>query len=90
MCDVYMDAYVTVGNVRGCGLHDPLAVGVVIDPTFVRTVPMHVEVDTSGGPSDARTIGDRRENPEKAPNVEVCLEVDSERFVSHFLQYVMD
>lgn len=90
MCDVYMDAYVTVGNVRGCGLHDPLAVGVVIDPTFVRTVPMHVEVDTSGGPSDARTIGDRREHPEKAPNIEVCLEVDSERFVSHFLQYLMD
>ena len=90
MCDVYMDAYVTVGNVRGCGLHDPLAVGVVIDPTFVRTVPMHVEVDTSGGPSDARTIGDRRAQPEKAPNIEVCLEVDAERFVSHFLQYVMD
>lgn len=90
MCEVYMDAYATVGNVRGCGLHDPLAVGVVIDPTFVRTVPMHVEVDTSGGASDARTIGDRRAYPAKAPNVDVCLEVDHERFVSHFLQYVME
>jgi purine nucleosidase len=89
ICEVYMDAYAKVGNVRGCGLHDPLAVGVVIDPTFVTAVPMHVQVDTSGGPSDARTIGDRRSDTQVAPNVEVCLEVDHDRFVKHFLQYVM-
>lgn len=89
MCDVYMDAYAKVGNVRGCGLHDPLAVGVVIDPTFVKTVPMHVQVDTSGSASDARTIGDRRKTPASPPNVDVCLEVDHERFVQHFLEFVM-
>ncbi|MED2256466.1 nucleoside hydrolase [Brevibacillus parabrevis] len=89
MCQVYMDAYATVGNLRGCGLHDPLAVGVVIDPTFVKKVPMHVEVDTSGGASDARTIGDRRANPAEPANVQVCLEVDHERFVEHFLQHVL-
>lgn len=89
MCEVYMDAYASVGNMRGCGLHDPLAVGVVIDPSFVGAVPMHVVVDTSGGASDARTIGDRRDKPAHAPNVDVCLEVDHERFVSHFLQHVL-
>lgn len=89
MCDVYMDAYALVRNVRGCGLHDPLAVGVVIDPTFVKAVPMHVEVDTSGGLSDARTIGDRRPNGNAPANIEVCLEVDHERFVAHFLQNVL-
>ncbi|QRG69093.1 nucleoside hydrolase [Brevibacillus choshinensis] len=89
MCEVYMDAYAKVGNVRGCGLHDPLAVGVVIDPTFVKAVPMHVQVDTSGSASDARTIGDRRENPAFPPNIDVCLEVDHERFVRHFLEFVM-
>ncbi|MGF9825395.1 nucleoside hydrolase, partial [Brevibacillus agri] len=86
---LYMDAYATVGNVRGCGLHDPLAVGVVIDPTFVKAVPMHVEVDTSGGASDARTIGDRRARPAQAANVQVCLKVDHERFVQHFLRHVI-
>lgn len=89
MCQVYMDAYAKVGNVRGCGLHDPLAVGVVIDPTLVRTVPMHVVVDTSGSASDARTIGDRRKTPACPPNVDVCVEVDHERFVRHFLEYVL-
>ncbi|MGG1470397.1 nucleoside hydrolase [Brevibacillus agri] len=89
MCELYMDAYATVGNVRGCGLHDPLAVGVVIDPTFVKAVPMHVEVDTSGGASDARTIGDRRARPAQAANVQVCLKVDHERFVQHFLRHVI-
>ncbi|MFJ9500582.1 nucleoside hydrolase [Brevibacillus centrosporus] len=89
MCEVYMDAYAKVGNVLGCGLHDPLAVGVVIDPSFVTAYPMHVQVDTSGSASDARTIGDRREQPASAPNVDVCLEVDHERFVEHFLKYVM-
>ncbi|MGF9910894.1 nucleoside hydrolase [Brevibacillus porteri] len=89
MCEVYMNAYATVGNLRGCGLHDPLAVGVVIDPTLVKAFPMHVAVDTSGGASDARTIGDRREQPAQPPNVDVCLEVDHERFVSHFLKYVL-
>lgn len=89
ICDVYMDAYAKVGHVRGCALHDPLAVGVVIDPTFVTAVPMHVQVDTSGGASDARTIGDRRATPAAAPNMEVCLQVDHERFVTHFLQFVM-
>ncbi|KKX55586.1 nucleoside hydrolase [Brevibacillus borstelensis] len=88
MCEFYMNAYAQVGNVRGCGLHDPLAVGVVIDPTFVTAVPMHVSVDTSGGLSDARTIGDRRKHPAAAANVDVCLEVDHERFVEHFLQNV--
>lgn len=89
ICDVYMDAYAKVGNARGCGLHDPLAVGVVIDPTFVTAVPMYVQVDTSGSASDARTIGDRRKHPEFPPNVDVCVEVDHERFVQHFLEFVI-
>ncbi|TRY27422.1 nucleoside hydrolase [Brevibacillus sp. LEMMJ03] len=89
ICSFYMEAYARVGHVRGCALHDPLAVGAVIDPTFVTSVPMHVQVDTSGGLSDGRTIGDRRPQPAAPPNVDVCLEVDAGRFVEHFLQNVM-
>ena len=88
MCQFYMDAYAKVGNVRGCGLHDPLAVGVAIDPSCVRTSPMYIAVDTSGGLSDARTIADRRSQPEFPPNADVCLEVDHAKFLAHFLQRV--
>ncbi|WP_276352124.1 nucleoside hydrolase [Cohnella caldifontis] len=73
-------------GIRGCGLHDPLAVGAVIDPTFVTTVPMHVQVDLEGSLSLARTIGDRREQPDRRPNADVCLTVDADRFLAHFLE----
>jgi len=72
-------------GIRGCGLHDPLAVGVVIDPSFVETVPLHVQVDLEGELSFARTVGDLRDKPEKAPNMDVCLKVDADRFLQHFL-----
>jgi len=72
-------------GIRGCGLHDPLAVGVVIDPSFVKTRPLHVQVDLEGELSFARTVGDLRDVPEKEPNMDVCLKVDAERFLRHFL-----
>jgi purine nucleosidase len=72
-------------GIRGCGLHDPLAVGVVIDPSFVKTRPLHVQVDLEGELSFARTVGDLRDKPEKEPNMDVCLKVDAERFLRHFL-----
>ncbi|MET3290295.1 UNVERIFIED_CONTAM: purine nucleosidase [Brevibacillus sp. OAP136] len=90
MCDFYMDAYYQFNpTLGGCALHDPLAVGVVLDPTFVQTRSLHVQVDTEGSLSIGRTIGDLRANPAQAPNMEVCLEVDVERFVTHFLEWVV-
>jgi purine nucleosidase len=84
--DFYINAYETWNpGIGGCALHDPLAVGVVIDPSFCRTVAMHVEVDVEGLLSTGRTIGDRRRLPRKEPNMDVCLEVDAERFLEHFM-----
>jgi purine nucleosidase len=84
--EFYIAAYESWSpGIGGCALHDPLAVGVVIDPTFVRTVPMHVEVDIEGLLSTGRTVADRRRSPRNPPNMEVCLEVDAERFLEHFM-----
>lgn len=88
--DFYMDAYKNFyPGIDGCALHDPLAVGVAIDESFVKTTPMFVQVDTEGGLSLGRTIADRRPNRVVTPNMDVCLNVDAERFVSHFLSHVV-
>lgn len=90
ICKFYMDAYHSLNPfLGGCALHDPLAVAVVIDPTFVQAAPMHVQVDLEGSLSIGRTVGDRRLKPAQPPNMKVCLEVDTERFVSHFLERVI-
>jgi len=87
--DFYMDFYETSNpGIGGCPLHDPLAVGMAIDSSFCKTEKLPVEVDTEGILSTGRTICDRRAMPAKPPNVNVCLEVDADRFLAHFLSRV--
>ncbi|TYP71976.1 nucleoside hydrolase [Paenibacillus methanolicus] len=90
MTEFYIGAYQQMyPGIEGCALHDPLAVGVAIDPSFVSAVPMHVQVDVEGILSYARTVGDLRSKPAAEPNVKVCIGVDAERFRKHFLSRVL-
>lgn len=68
-----------------CALHDPLTVGVVLDPTFVKTAKYFVDVETKSELSYGQTICDFRNNWKREPNVEICLDVDAERFVAFFI-----
>ena len=70
-------------------LHDPLAVGVAIDPSFVRTQKMYVDVETTNGITLGQTVGDPRSLWNKPPNIDVCVEVDGERFVEFFVRRMM-
>lgn len=70
----------------GIILHDPLTVGVVIDPKLVKTRPLYVQVETRGEITAGMTVADRR--PFRAagsPNLEVAVEVDADRFLSLFM-----
>jgi inosine-uridine nucleoside N-ribohydrolase len=74
-------------GVSGVYLHDPLAVGVAIDPMLVKAVPLHVEVETSRGISRGMTIADTRairDDLKQPANLDVALEVESERFLTLF------
>ncbi len=87
MTDFYMEAYkgvITSG--RGCALHDPLAVGVAIDPTFVRTESYAVHVECTDQDSLGKTTG---VHASQAPHIDVALDVDADRFVSHFLSRIV-
>ncbi|MDH3402097.1 MAG: nucleoside hydrolase [Acidobacteriota bacterium] len=86
----------------GTPMHDPLAVGVVLDPSFVRTRHMRIDVETRGEHTRGATVGNRhnaveRNEPEGdrlkmtgidrvEPNAHVAVEVDAERFLALFIE----
>jgi inosine-uridine nucleoside N-ribohydrolase len=74
----------TIGT-PGLFLHDPLAVGVAIDRSLVRTVPVHVDAETRGEITEGMTIGDMRQIKtvlKQRPNADVALDVDAPRFLN--------
>lgn len=82
----YMDYQKSYNGIAGCFMHDPLAVGVAIDPSLVKTLLRRVDVETAGDFTIGMTLADLREgkiSPEKS-NAKVCVDVDSKRFLDMF------
>ena len=61
-------------------LHDPLAVGVVIDVTLVKKERLSIDVEIQDGEYYGKTSEAKED-----PKVEVCLGVDARRFLELFL-----
>jgi inosine-uridine nucleoside N-ribohydrolase len=88
----------------GAAMYDPLAVGVVIDPTLVKLKDMHVDVETKGEFTRGETVANRMGSNEKnvlhgdhyeidgieplQNNARVCLSSDAERFLQLFISRV--
>ncbi|WP_430541089.1 nucleoside hydrolase [Sporosarcina thermotolerans] len=85
MTDFYIQAYETFEpGFGGCALHDPLAVGVAIDPDFVKREEWNVKV-VLDGEETGRTVA----SAEGEPKVQVCTEVKAEQFLDHFLGRIL-
>ena len=85
MTDFYIKAYETTApHLGGCGLHDPLAVGVAVDPTLVTTLPINMKVDLEG-PTRGRTIGDETRLNDPVKTMKVAVGVDVPRFLDEFM-----
>lgn len=85
MTEFYMDFYKkATPGIKGCALHDPLAVGVAIDKSFVtlKTEPISVELE-------GERVGETCPSGNERPLVHVCVEVDEKRFVEHFLNRII-
>ncbi|MDN4073992.1 nucleoside hydrolase [Fictibacillus terranigra] len=84
MCSFYMDFYESKNpGLGGCALHDPLAVGVAVDPSFIKTTSMGVRI--SKEPENlGQSIGVAADK-----GISVGLEVDAERFRAHFLNRIL-
>jgi purine nucleosidase len=65
-------------------LHDPLAVAVSFDPTLVETHSRLVKVVTN---TEARAFTLAFESD--TPNAKVCVDVDSDRFISMFMKRIL-
>jgi purine nucleosidase len=61
-------------------LHDPLAVGVVINPDLIKKEKLAIHVETEEGEYYGQTA-----EVEKGPKTDVCLGVDAERFLELFV-----
>lgn len=86
--DFYIKAYETTAPyLGGCGLHDPLAAAVAIDPTLVTTIPHNMKVDVDGA-TRGRTIGDEKRLNDSTKTMEIAVGVDVERFLSEFMSRI--
>ncbi|WP_339254752.1 nucleoside hydrolase [Sporosarcina sp. FSL W8-0480] len=65
-------------------VYDPLAVGVAIDPEFVKKEEWNVKVVLEGDET-GRTVA----SAEGEPKVQVCTEVKAEQFLNHFLRRLL-
>ncbi|MDE2998542.1 MAG: nucleoside hydrolase [Gemmatimonadota bacterium] len=64
-------------------LHDPLAVAMVFDPAFCETRPTAIHVETRSDRLNGATVPIRSDA--FGTNAEVCVDMDSGRFVSFFV-----
>ena len=81
-----------VRRMRGMSLHDPIAVAATTDLSLVETERFKVDVETVSDLTRGMTVVDRR--PGRRPigaeaNVDVCVSVDSERFMKLFMDRVV-
>lgn len=84
MTDYYIDFEMEDSGLPGCGLHDPLAMAVAIDPTLVRTFGVNLRCDLEGD-LRGRTIGDHLRLNDPVKTVQAAIEVDVPRFIDEFM-----
>ncbi|MEH7113760.1 nucleoside hydrolase [Neobacillus niacini] len=84
MTRFYMQSYETFHpGIGGCALHDPLAVGITIDPSFVKKEKWNIKVVLEG-----EEIGRTVAHSEGEPKIQVCTQVEAETFLNHFLSRI--
>lgn len=88
---IYMAFYRDNEGFHGCYLHDPLALGVAIDPSLVSQESVYMVVETEGKFTSGMSLADLRDRRDEStfpPNVEACEYVDAERFLKLFYQLI--
>jgi purine nucleosidase len=91
-------------DLPGTPMYDPLAVGVAIDSSLVKSPEMHVDVETRGEFTRGETVANRHgyiernvlqgdrfiiEGVDKVrPNTKVCVDVEADRFLQLFVSRI--
>ncbi len=88
----YWERYTRLLGVEGCALHDPLALGIALDPSLVTEfAAFDVLVETEGALTAGMTVADRRTlrgpgYPRPRQPIGVPLAVDADRFVERLMR----
>ncbi len=82
----YLNFYRETSLLDGFHVHDSSAIACVVDPSLFEKRAMHVKVETHSPVHFGLTAADWRARPSEAPNVNVCVAVDSRRFLDLYLQ----
>lgn len=86
--DYYIKSYETNSpHLGGCGLHDPLAVGVAVDPSLVGLFDVNLKVDTEGE-LRGRVIADETRLNDPVKTAHVAITVDAPRFLEEFMRRI--
>lgn len=82
----FAETYHRVFGFAAPPVHDPCAVAQVLDPSLVRTRPMHVEIELCGEWTTGRTVCDFYGVSGRPANAAVGLELDVPRFWDVLIQ----
>lgn len=89
MLGAYMDFHETGYGVRGCFLHDPIAVALAAWPQLGLWDDVRIDVETRGELTRGMTVLDSRpspyRDPESLPNARVCVEANTRELLRRIL-----
>jgi pyrimidine-specific ribonucleoside hydrolase len=74
----------------GGAMHDPLALATLIDPTLVRTKPVHIGVELAGNYTFGATVADFWGERGEESNAKIAYEVDVDRFFELMFSLLRD
>jgi inosine-uridine nucleoside N-ribohydrolase len=85
LTESYMRYHLDTQGFNGGYLHDPLAVGVAVDPSFIKTRKVHIDVESRGTYTRGMTVTDvLKQHHGSESSVDVAVSVDRERFLKLF------
>ena len=84
----YFEFHERYDGFYGALMHDPFATAASLDRSLVSTQAVHVNVETGRNLAHGMTVADWRGLLGKAPNVDVAVTAEPERFLTLFLDRV--
>jgi purine nucleosidase len=82
----YAQQYARRTGLNGFPLHDSAAILYAIDPGYFTVARWYVEVETGSPRAYGMTMGDRRGRWGQEPNVDVCIDIDTPRFLDLYME----
>lgn len=88
MFDHYFNAFAAPSGIEDFHMHDPLCLAAVFQSDLITWEPAYVDIELNGTLTLGETVGYFHDPESPAPNVQVSIDVDAERFIQLFVERV--